>query len=56
MYNKLNTKVNNLEKRMPGTTTLIHTNQCSTDKQIFREKTEDVDKKYQIREYYVNTQ
>ena len=34
MYNKLNTKVNNLENNIPVATTLIHINQYNTDKQI----------------------
>ena len=33
MYNKLNTKVNNLEKKIPHVSTLIQTNRCRTDKQ-----------------------
>ena len=32
-FNTLKTKVNNLEKKIPDTTTLIHTNQYNTDKQ-----------------------
>ena len=45
MYNKLNTKVNNLENNIPVATTLIHINQYNTDKQIFRKAPEDIDKK-----------
>ena len=45
MYNKLNTKVNNLENNIPVATTLIHINQYNTDKQIFRKTPEDIDKK-----------
>ena len=33
-FNTLKTKVNNLEKKIPDATTLIQTNQYSTDKQI----------------------
>ena len=33
-FNTLNTKVNNLEKKIPDATTLIHINQYNTDKQI----------------------
>ena len=32
-FNTLKTKVNNLEKKIPDATTLIHINQCSADKQ-----------------------
>ena len=32
-FNTLKTKVNNLEKKIPNATTLIHINQCNTDKQ-----------------------
>ena len=32
MYNKLNTKNNNLENKIPDATTLIHINQYNTDK------------------------
>ena len=32
-FNALNTTVNNLEKKIPDATTLIHINQCNTDKQ-----------------------
>ena len=42
------TKVNNLDKKIPDATTLIHTNQQNTDKQYLEEKPEDADKKYQI--------
>ena len=45
MYNKLNTKVSNLENNIPVATTLIHINQYNTDKQIFRKTPEDIDKK-----------
>ena len=32
-FNTLKTKVNKLEKKIPNATTLIHINQCNTDKQ-----------------------
>ena len=32
-FNTLKTKVNNLEKKIPDATTLIHINQNNTDKQ-----------------------
>ena len=31
-FNTLKTKVNNSEKKIPDATTLIHINQCNTDK------------------------
>ena len=43
--NKLKKKVNNLEKKVPDATTLIHINQYSTDKQNLEKKIGDVDKK-----------
>ena len=43
-FNTLNTKVNILEKKIPDATTLIHINQCNTDKQNLEKKI-DVDKK-----------
>ena len=33
LYNKFNTKVSNLEKKIPDATTIIHINQHKTDKQ-----------------------
>ena len=30
-YNKLNTKINNLENKIPNATTLFHINQCNTE-------------------------
>ena len=49
-FNTLKTKVNNLDKKIPDGTTLIHINQYNTDKQNLEKKTGDVDKKkYQIR-------
>ena len=47
-FNTLKTKVNNSEKNIPDTTTLIHIKQYNTDKQNLEKKIEDVDKKYQI--------
>ena len=47
-FNTLKTKVNNLEKKIPDTTTLIHIKQYNTDKQNLETKIGDVDKKYQI--------
>ena len=44
-FNTPKTKINNLEKRIPDGTTLIHTNKYNTDKQHLEEKNEDVDKK-----------
>ena len=38
--NTLKTKVNNLEKKISGETTLIHINQYNTDKQNFEYKLE----------------
>ena len=43
---KLNTKVNNLEKKISDATTLIHINQFSTDKNVWKKK-EILIKKYQ---------
>ena len=43
------TKVDNSEKKIPDTTTLIYINQYNTEKQNFEKKIGDVDKKYQIR-------
>ena len=36
--NKLNTKVNNLENKIPNATSLIHLNQCNTYKQKLEKK------------------
>ena len=41
-FNKLNTEVNNLEKK---TTTLIHINKYNKDRQSLKKKTGDFDKK-----------
>ena len=46
--NILKIKVNNLEKKIPNATTLIHINQDNTHKQNLEKKIGDVDKKYQI--------
>ena len=48
-FNTLVAKVNNLEKKIPDATTLIHINQYNTDKQNLVKKLGDVDKKYQMR-------
>ena len=48
-FNTLKTKVNNLEKKIPGATTLIHINQYNTGKQNLEKKIGDVEKKKQIR-------
>ena len=37
-FNTTKTKVNNLEKNIPDATTLIHINQCNTDKQNLKKK------------------
>ena len=37
-FNTLKTKVNNLEKKTPDATTLIHINQCNTEKQKLEKK------------------
>ena len=47
-FNKLNTKLNNLEKKTPETTTLILIKECNTDKQSLEKKNEDAHKKYQM--------
>ena len=44
-FNILKTKVNNLEKKIPDATTLIHIKQYITDKQNLEKKIGDVDKK-----------
>ena len=33
-FNKLNTKVNNLENKVPDASTLVQTNQCNTDTSV----------------------
>ena len=37
-FNKLNIKVNKLDEKIPDATTLIHINQCNTDKQNLEKK------------------
>ena len=37
-FNTLKGKVNDLEKKIPDATTLIHINQCNTDKQNLEKK------------------
>ena len=37
-FNTLKTKINNLDKKIPDATTLIHINQYTTDKKKSREK------------------
>ena len=49
IFNILKAKVNNLEKRIPDGTILIHINQYNTDEQNLAKKIGDIDKKYQIR-------
>ena len=44
-FNTLNTKVSNLEKKIPYATILIHINQYNTDKKKIEKKIRDVDKK-----------
>ena len=44
-FSTLKSKVNNLGKKLPDPTTLIHINQYNTDKQKLAQKIEDVDKK-----------
>ena len=44
-FSTLKAKVNNLEKKIPDATTLIHINQYNTDKQNLEKKIGDVDKK-----------
>ena len=46
-FNKLKTKVNNLEKKIPDANNLIHITQYNTDKQNSEKKIGDVDKKDQ---------
>ena len=47
-FNTLKTKVNNLEMKIPGATTLIHINQYNTNKQNLDNKIRDIDEKYHI--------
>ena len=43
-FKLIKTKVNNLDKKIPDATTVIHINQYNTDKQNFEKKIGDVDK------------
>ena len=45
VYSKLDTKVKNLEKKIPDAFTLIQTNQYNTDKQNLEKKIREVEKK-----------
>ena len=47
-FNTLKTKVNNLEKKIPDATTLIHINQYNTDKQNLEKKVKYVDRKIPV--------
>ena len=47
-FNTIKKKVNKLEKKIPGATTLIHIYQCNTDKQNLEKQLEMLIKKYQI--------
>ena len=47
-FHTLKTKVNNLEKKIPNASTLIHINQYNTGKQNLEKKLELLIKKYQI--------
>ena len=44
-FKTLKTEVHNLGKKIPDSTTLIHTNQCNTVKQNLEKKNGDADKK-----------
>ena len=44
-FNTLKTKLNNLDKKIPDATTLIHINQYNSDKQNLEKKIGDVNKK-----------
>ena len=48
-FKTVETKVNNLDKKIPDATTSIHINHYNTDKQNLEKKIGDVDKKIQIR-------
>ena len=45
-FNTPNTKVNNLEKKIPDATTFIHINQYQKGRQNLEKKSGDVDKNY----------
>ena len=44
-FNTINTKANNLEKKIPDVTTLIYLNQYNTAKEHLEKKNGDADKK-----------
>ena len=46
-FKTLKTKINNLDKKIPDSTTLIHVNQCNTDKQNLEKTLEMFINKYQ---------
>ena len=50
-FNTLKTKVNNLEKKIPDGTNLVHINQYNTDKQNLEKKIGDVDGLVQKTDY-----
>ena len=50
----LKTKVNNLDKKFPDATTLIHVNQYNTHKQKLEKKIGDVDKKNARYEWFID--
>ena len=47
-FNKLKTKINDLEKKIPYGAIVIHINQCDTVKENLEKKVGEVDYKYQI--------
>ena len=47
-FNTLKTKVNNLKKKIPDATTLIHINRQNSNKQNLEKRIGDLDWKYQI--------
>ena len=47
-FNRLNRKVNKLDKKIPYMTILIHISVYNTNKQNLEKKIEDVDTKYQM--------
>ena len=51
-FNTIKIKVNNLEKKIPDRTTLIHINQHNSDKQNSEKRLERLIKKYQIQVVY----
>ena len=44
----LKAKINNLQMKIPDTSTLVDINHYNTGKTKFEKKIEDIDKKYQI--------